>query len=133
MDCAKVVLHYDDGRILKGYTWDFHPDRPGLHLHPPADPGGKAVRVNLRDLKAVFFVKDFRGDGHPARPPLPVPDGCGRKVEVTFADGERLVGRSLSYHPKHQGFFVFPMDASGNNLRVFVVSKATRGTRFLQG
>lgn len=134
MECAKVVLRYSDGRVLKGYTYDFHPDRPELHLHSAVEPGGTAaVRVSLRELKAVFFVKDFQGDGHPPRLSAPIPGvSCGRKVEVTFADGEHLVGRSLAYHPKHQGFFVFPADASGNNLRVFVVARATAETRMIQ-
>ena len=45
----------------------------------------------------------------------------GRKIEVTFADGEQMVGSTLGYRPDGTGFFVSPADGDGNNLRVFVL------------
>ena len=57
--------------------------------------------------------------------------GQGRRVEVTFTDGETILGTTLNYRPDCQGFFVSPADPSGNNTRIFVVSKAVRRVRFL--
>lgn len=37
-------------------------------------------------------------------------------------NGEVLVGSTLGYNPKGQGFFIFPADAGSNNKRVYVVS-----------
>ena len=55
----------------------------------------------------------------------------GRKVEVTFKDGEVLVGSTLSYDPKRQGFFIFPADPKSNNIRVYVVSYFVKKVRYL--
>ena len=56
----KVVVRYLDGRVLKGMTEDFFPNRPLFHLRPLDSQG--TVDVRSRDLKAVFFVRDFAGD-----------------------------------------------------------------------
>jgi hypothetical protein len=52
-------------------------------------------------------------------------------VEVTFKDGEVLVGSTLGYDPNRQGFFVFPADPKGNNIRAYVVSSAVVKVRHL--
>jgi hypothetical protein len=53
----------------------------------------------------------------------------GQKVEVTFIDGEVLIGSTLGYDPKRQGFFVLPADPKSNNLRVYVVSSFVEKVR----
>lgn len=123
---AKVVARYRDGRVLKGHTRSFDPNRPDFRLHvlgteETAVPG----TVLVSDLKAVFFVRDFEGNkaynetkGFEKRP-------AGRIVEVTFFDGERLLGTSLTYDATRPGFFLFPADPLSNNERVFVVRGAT--------
>jgi len=56
----------------------------------------------------------------------------GLKLEVTFADGEVMVGSSvLNYDPKRQGNFIIPADPGGNNIRVYVVSSAVKSVRQL--
>lgn len=55
----------------------------------------------------------------------------GRKIEVTFFDGEKIVGTTQAYNPSHKGFFVFPADGKGNSLRVFVVNWNVRDVKFL--
>jgi hypothetical protein len=125
----KVVARYWDGRLLRGYTSDFHASKPHLHLSP--DPtSGPAVFIPLAQLKAVFFVKDFAGDSRhvegahfASRPP-------GRRIAVTFRDGEVLVGSTLNYRTDGEGFFVYPADARSNNLRVFVTHAAIRFIQF---
>ena len=98
------------------------------------DPAGtKSVEINTKDLKALFFVKDFEGDQKhvernefdPSRPPV------GRRIKVVFKDGEVLVGTTTGYQPGRPGFFVVPADDSSNIERCYVVSAATREVSFL--
>jgi hypothetical protein len=50
----------------------------------------------------------------------------GRKIEVTFKDGEVLVNTTVGYTPNRRGFFIFPADPKSNNLMVFVISAAVK-------
>jgi hypothetical protein len=123
----KVVVRYRNGDVLKGTTQDFFPNRPVFHLLPQA--GGPAMEVRTNELKAVFFVKDFLG--HPQRQDVPgflaAPGTVnqGRKVAVRFTDGEMICGYSVTFMPGRDGFFIFPADIEGNNLRVYVLAAAT--------
>jgi hypothetical protein len=128
----RVVARYRDGRVLRGYTSDFNILRPQLNLSLVPN-GGSALIVPLAQLKALFFVRDLAGD--PSYVEQKSFDNCppGRKLEVTFDDGEVLLGSTLSYRPEGHGFFVHPSDNNGNNIRVFVSSAALRHVRFLEG
>jgi len=57
VDIIKIVARYSDGRVLKGYTHDFFPNKSVFHLKSIF--GGKVVEVHLKDLKAVFFCEGF--------------------------------------------------------------------------
>jgi hypothetical protein len=131
MEPVRVVARYVDGRILKGFTQNFSPDRPRFHLSPAESTNNGTIAIQTKDLKAVFFVRDFAGN--PAyqeqREFAQVPQG--RKVEVTFNDGEVLVGSALGYNKERPGFFFFPADPEGNTLRVFVVTAAVKGVKFI--
>jgi hypothetical protein len=125
MQPAKVVVRYADGRIIKGYTEDFLPTKSSF-LVRPADGGTSidSVEVLVRDLKAVFFVRDFVGnpnhmEGKDFSEGVEAP---GILLQVTFKDGEVIVGSTLSYDPQRPGFFISPADSNGNNLAIFVVS-----------
>jgi hypothetical protein len=127
---CKVIARYWDGLLLRGFTNDFHASRPHLHLssHPTA---GNAAFVPLSQLKALFFVRDFNGNPRHVEERQFIQRPQGRKIEVTFRDGEVLVGSTLNYRPDGQGFFVQPADARSNNLRVFVTHAAIRHRRFV--
>ena len=125
-EALRVVVRFADGRTLKGTTQDFKPTSPRFHLTPAR--GGSALEVRLSELKAVFFVRDFEGrasrekqHGFLASPPE-TPQG--KKVAVQFRDGELLCGYTMTFAPDRVGFFVFPADQAGNNLRVFVLTAA---------
>lgn len=128
----RVVVRYVDDTVLRGYTNDFHPDRAHLHLCPTvACPAAERLMVPVARLKAVFFVRDLHGDPHrvdrQAFDHLP----RGRRLEVTFRDGEVIVGSTMNYKPQGQGFFLQPADSRGNNVRVYVVTGAIRHLRFV--
>jgi len=84
-------------------------------------------------LKAVFFVKTFEGDKEYAERKafMEGEKPSGRKVEVTFRDGEKMQGSTLGYRAEKTGFSLFPADSKHNNMRVFVVSSALSDFRFL--
>lgn len=91
----KVVARFADGRIIKGTTTDFAPGKEIFHVTEANTPAGqKPVEIFMKDLKALFFVKDFEGDPQhvtrnefdPGHPP------AGRKIKVVFKDGEVLAG-----------------------------------------
>jgi hypothetical protein len=122
-----------DGQRLKGYVYDFSALKDAFTLSPQQDPlAGRGTRIELKNAKAVFFVKEFAGnrDHHP-NASHPNPLNHGRKLEITFADGEKLVGTTEAYNPQKLGFFMLPADGASNNLRLFVVNKNVRGVRFL--
>jgi hypothetical protein len=134
MERVKVVVHFADHRIIKGFTQDFFPNKHLFHLYPenPAGPGD-SVEIMIKDLKAIFFVRDFQGNAHyRERKEFQETDQLqGRKVAVTFFDGEVIVGSTLGYDPNRPGFFLFPVDPQSNNLRVFCISKAVKDVRYL--
>lgn len=135
MESVKIVVRFADGRILKGYSQDFFPNKPLFHLVRNLARGSanrKEIRVS--DLKAIFFVKTFAGNpDYKERKSFVEGDVVqGRKVEVAFVDGEILQGSVLGYNPKDSGFFLFPSDPKSNNHRVFVVNSAARNFRYLE-
>lgn len=126
----KVVARFRDGRLVRGYTADFHPSKPQLHLS--AEPhSSDTLFLPLAQLKALFFVRDFQGDQMRVDRHEFGAAPQGRKVAVTFHDGETLLGSTLGYRGEGHGFFVHPADPQSNNLRVFVAPGSTLQVRFL--
>jgi len=134
METVKVVVRYRDGNILKGVTQNFFPNKDRFHLFRVDHPSGPPAEVLIKDLKAVFIVRDFAGNPEYKERKDFVPGGktVGTKIEVTFQDGEVIVGSTVGYDLKRQGFFVFPADPQSNNLRAFVVSAAIKNVRQLR-
>ena len=126
----RVVVRYTDGRLLKGFSREFTVLSTVLHVWPSPNAAlSTRVAVPLHHLKAVFFVRDFDGD------PDHVDDGTageghGRRIAITFLDGETLTGTTLNYSRDAAGFFVRPADSAGNNVRIFVSSRAIRHVHF---
>ena len=115
--------------MVKGSTSDFVPAKEFFHVAAmDADKGTKPTLVHVKELKAIFFVKDFAG--RPDYTPKNEFDGDkvpqGRKIKVVFADGETIVGTTQGYQPGRAGFFMVPADQADNNIeRCYVVSAAT--------
>ena len=135
MEPVKVVVHYASGKIVKGFTQDFLPNKDRFHLRPALKPSGEGppVEILVKELKALFFVRDFAGNAqHVDRKKYVEGEHpTGKQVEVTFADGEVMVGSTLGYDPNRPGFFVFPVDPKCNNLRVFAVTSSVKKVRQL--
>ena len=125
-----VVARYQDGRIVKGTTYDFGPQKKGFHVVPIGEEGRKVTEVFFSDLKAVFFVKSLEGkQDHPLAKDVSeekVEPGIQMKVKITFLDGETLMGTTQGYTLERKGFFIVPLEEDSNNLRIFVISKAVK-------
>ena len=130
----KIVARYTDGRIIKGATSDFVAAKDRFHVSVTnAQPGSKPVEIETKDLKALFFVRDFAGDPQhveqkefdPSRP------SAGRRIRVTFRDGEVLVGTTHGYQPGRPGFFLVPADGNSNIERCYVVAASTVEIAFI--
>ncbi len=131
-DFVKVVARFTDNRVIHGFTKDFFPAKTAFHIYPSkTGDRQEAIPVSLRELKALFFVSDFDGDPkYEERKHFYEDDQpSGRRVEVTFMDGEVLVGSTLGYEPTRPGFFLFPADPQSNNLSVFVLAHGVKNVR----
>lgn len=121
----KVVAHFIDHTVVKGTSADVDPKRPLCHVQTPER---EVVEVDLRQVKALFFVKDFGG-----RPDYDEQQAAStgdqrlrgsRQVEIVFADGERLSGLMNRYPPLGAFFYMLPIDPQSNNVRILVNREA---------
>jgi hypothetical protein len=130
---SKVVVALLSGERRKGFVYDFSALKDAFSLLPQQDTlAERGSRIELKNVKALFFVKDFTGNrAHQPNASAANPLHHGRKMEVTFADGEKLVGTTEAYNPQKLGFFMVPADSDSNNLRIFVVNKNVRGVKFV--
>jgi hypothetical protein len=121
----KVVVHFRDGRLVKGFTTGFTGTTPTIRVADVNDPS-REVEINLAALKAVFFVKDFVGDSsYDEVKAFRTPPASGeRRMVFTLHDGEVLIGSVNGYQPERDGFFLRPADPQSNNLSCFIVAAA---------
>lgn len=127
----RVVARFNDGKILKGYTHDFLPERDSFHLIEYTESGAGDIHdVGTVNLKAIFFVKTFDGnkDYNEKKSFAEVNAAAlhGIKIKVTFKDGEVLCGLSLGYNKAKKGFFIVPIDPLSNNDRIYVIASSTK-------
>lgn len=130
----RIVLHFQDNRMLKGYTHDFTPLRERFHLiSEQEEDKGSIHEIRCSDLKAVFFVKTLQGDrDHIEKKSFDDIDAAalrGLKVKVEFSDGEVIRGTSFGYSKNRKGFFIVPIDPDSNNERIYVVTNVLRDVR----
>jgi hypothetical protein len=125
----RVVVHTADGRIFKGTTADFFPNKELFHLGEEGT--GATHDIQVAALKAVYFVKTFEGRRDYQERADTERVGCGRKIKICFSDGETQFGYTQGYAPNRTGFFVFPVDPESNNERIYVVTAATTRIEFV--
>jgi hypothetical protein len=127
----QVVGKYRDGRLIRGYTNDFSPSNPYLHISPTPQADVSEF-VSMVQLDALFFGRGvcdgFEEIDEPAGPDVvPVQ---GRKVAVPLPNGTEMIGAARSYSRSSSGFFV-ELDEQSGTPRVFVTAGGVRSIRFV--
>ena len=139
----KVVIHLGCGDVLKGsITCNGSPDPSAIFENEDVSEievkllkSEEWLRIPIEEVKAVFFVKSFRGDSK--RKTLRFysngPELGPVWAEVRFQDNEVLEGKieNSARHLMGNGFVMRPTDSGGNNLLVYVNKKAMSGYRVL--
>jgi len=128
----KVVLRDLEGKTTFGFAYQTENFSEQIKI---ITREGKDQTVPLASLKAVFFVRDFKGDPQyePVQFLSKAPVSEKLFVRVRLRDGEVLEGRvnnglDLLLHP---GFFLSPSDPEGNNLRVYIPKSAVADFKVL--
>ena len=132
MRLNRVVARDRTGDMIKGMTADF--DRAAKRFHVEASVEDiHAKVVDVRELKAVFFVRKLEGDRYYDEDnefdEMGRPVGTVR-VTVKFRDGEVLRGYTHEKERRGEGFFMVPSDPFSNNRRIFVVYGAVEDLYF---
>lgn len=130
----KIVVRFKDGRVLKGTSLDLDPSKPTFHVRPEQ---GAAVQVELADLKALFFVRSLDGDAAHDESRVPDPSDPRSRgatiIKLGFADGETIVGSTIRYPPNRPFFYVVPVDAKSNNIRILINKDAVTSMEQVSG
>lgn len=134
-DSQKVILRFIDGKMLKGFIRDLKIAEEYLYLE---DESSHYVKVRLKELKAIFYVKKFEGErGYQEKKKTfsGIRPGAQRAF-VKFKDGETIMGSIEGEIPWKKGFFlesmkekaftIIPVDESSNNIRILVVTTAVK-------
>jgi hypothetical protein len=130
----RIVAHFQDGRLLKGFTSDFLPAKDRFHMSVEKEaPTTKPVEIQVRELKALFFVRTFEGNpkNRSRSEAAAGRAGAGRAIRVVFKDGEIMVGSTQGYDKSRPGFWLVPSDPASNNERCFVVAAAAQQVALL--
>ncbi len=124
---GKVVLHTREHKIHRGFS---KKEFIGKNVRI-LDENGNESTFPLKDLKAVFFVKEFNGD--PAYDEvLFLKKNTHRPwlwVHVEFEDGETIEGKirnSEEIINGSDGFFVWISDEYSNSESVYIVKNSIR-------
>jgi hypothetical protein len=126
MEKKKLVLHYLDGTIGAALSGVFPDGTESLRVETLE---GRTIDVDLRELKAAFFVKTFSGNADYERPTERnhlQSRKQGPFVRVTFLDGEVLVGEVSRDADLTKGFYLEVLDPNDNNILVYVNPGALR-------
>ena len=141
----EVVVHLDGGKVLYGYI-DFDGDameffkasdldiREAITVRP-LDVKEPRLTVCLRDVKAIFVVKSFRGN-HKRKGLRFYSNGPAVGsiwAEIQFKDNEIIEGliENSMQHLLGDGFLLKPSDPQSNNLCIYVNKAAIAGYRVL--
>jgi hypothetical protein len=130
----KIVAHLKDGEICKGYTRDFDGLRASFHVYSPENPVARSCRIELDELKALFYVRSWKGRAGRVERSYSFAGNQnpeGRRATVRFRDGERIWGYVLEDEPAEAGFFMIPANSQDNNLRIFVIHSAMEEISYL--
>ncbi len=128
MPIEKIVAKFKNGKVLKGRSNDFSPEKKIFNL---SLINRETVKIDVEELKAIFFIKDFKGNKDHQRKYKDTLLWGGNKVRVTFFDGEVIIGYTQHFSQESDGFMIVPADLKGNNERIFVIMSATEKIVFV--
>ncbi len=120
-----VVASMVDGRRERGVIGRFRPFDASFDVYAPEDVEMKSPRrIEVHQCKAIYFVRVHEGNRSYQEDKLRIPPvhRSGRKIEVLFPDGERMVGTTEGFNPSRPGFIFYPADPKSNNIEIFVVT-----------
>jgi hypothetical protein len=127
----KAILRFLDGRMLKGFIRDFTLADNYVYIE---DESSEKQKIKLKELKAIFFVKDFLGNsGYREKKSFSGARPAGKRLFIRFKDGEHMTGfldgdtpweKGFFLEKKEKGFFFIPVDGDSNNVRIFVVTSS---------
>lgn len=117
----KVIVRKLDRDAIQGYVAPAAFIADGkLEL---LNTSGKLVLIDLKDIKGVYFVRDFNDSESIARKTFAArPRTEGLWVRIKFKDNDAMEGimsNDLSQVPL-EGFFINPPDTRSNTQRIFV-------------
>lgn len=117
----KVIVRKLDRDSVNGYVAPSHYVREGkLEL---LNTSGNVVAIDLRDIKGVYFVRDFgESDAQGRKTFTSRPRTEGLWVRLKFKDNEVIEGmmpNDLS-QTTPEGFLINPPDLRANTQRIFV-------------
>jgi len=122
---SRVVVAMLDQKRERGIVYGFRGNATSFELFTPEDAARELGRkIEMLSCKAVYFVKSLDGNRKYQENKLTLPTihRQGRKIEVIFGDGERIVGTTEGFNPTRQGFTLYPPDPASNNIEIFVVT-----------
>jgi hypothetical protein len=126
MEYRKLILRYLDGNVIPALVGFFE---NGTDPIPAIKSDGSPLFVEVSDLKAAFFVKDYLGN--PSYQMLLDEEKMRRNtdggfVRLHFSDGEVLMGQVSDDTNFSKGFFLKVLDPNDNNILVYVNPKSLK-------
>jgi hypothetical protein len=128
-----VVVAFLDKKRDRGYLKQFRPFDKSIVLHPADRPSAPGREIPVSELKSIYFVRSLLGNKayQENKRMMPTVYRQGRKIEVTFPDGEVMVGTTDGFSPARLGFTFYPADPKSNNVEIFVVWKNAEEIKIL--
>lgn len=128
----KVIVRRLDRDALQGYVapTTFVVDGK-LEL---INTSGKVVMIDLKDVKGVYFVRDFNDSESVSRKTFATrPRSEGLWVRLKFTDNDVLEGMMPNdlTQVSPEGFLIIPPDTRANTQRIFVPRTALAGMSVL--
>lgn len=136
----KLVAHFKDGAVSRGFSRDFRPDAEVFHLVSSDGDITSSRKIHIDQLKALFHVKTWGTSGRRSErrkefpsdaAPEAVTPGIAPRTIVEFYDGEEIWGYSQGYRAEGPGFYLVPADPQDNNEKIFVVNSSLVNIQFL--
>ena len=133
-ESQKVILRFADGKMLKGFIKDMKLTEDYLFIE---DESSQQLKVRLKELKAIFFVRRFEGDrSYQEKKNFTGTPPNSKRVFVKFKDGENMMGFMEGEIPWQRGFFlesmqdkgfwISPVDEGSNNTKILVITSAVQ-------